>query len=460
MKRTVSCLITVLLMLLQVAAFAQVSPIPPAMNFQGRLTRPDGTPVPNGNYAIRFSLWDAASAGTEKWNQTFGSVAVKNGTLAIQFLNVPSSAFATNLWLEIKMGADAPLTPRQQLVSVAYAMKANSIRDRGVTTLSLDEEAVTSAKILDGTVGNADLALDAASLNKVSGNNLTIGGNRLFVTNGVIQKGGSPVTSTLDLGLYSQVAGGGMRFVTNSAPFQWYTDSGGGTNSHMTLTATGNLGLGNTNPNVRLDVQGGTTNSLRLRNTTQDSWAMLIKNDSTPTEVGGFVSNEGKFYITNDQVTSSAFGTGYAALQYNGTWTMGSDRRLKTDIQPLKGILEKALSLRPVTYFYKGLDRAKNPNREIGFIAQEVEPFFPEFVYRSQELRSLNYAGMSVVAIGAVQELHVQIKKQQEEIDALKSIRAENAELKQRLDSLTAMLQRLLAAQEGAGRVSPPSLPK
>ena len=36
---------------------------PPLMNFQSRLVKPDGTPVANGIYSVRFSLWNTASAG-------------------------------------------------------------------------------------------------------------------------------------------------------------------------------------------------------------------------------------------------------------------------------------------------------------------------------------------------------------------------------------------------------------
>jgi hypothetical protein len=35
---------------------AQVSAAPSLMNFQGRLAKPDGTPVANGTYSVRFSL--------------------------------------------------------------------------------------------------------------------------------------------------------------------------------------------------------------------------------------------------------------------------------------------------------------------------------------------------------------------------------------------------------------------
>ena len=63
------------------------------------------------------------------------------------------------------------------------------------------------------------------------------------VANGIIQKSGLPITATTDLGLYSQVAGGWMRFVTNNAQFVWFSDSGGGSSARMILSPAGNLSI-------------------------------------------------------------------------------------------------------------------------------------------------------------------------------------------------------------------------
>src|SRR5262245_33331553 len=112
--------------LLATTAHAQVTAVPSLMNFQGRLTKPDGTPVANGTYSIRFSLWSVASGGwstDEKWNQTIPNVTVTNGTFSVLLNTSTANLFNGNLWLEIKIGTNAPLTPRQPLVSVAYAMK-------------------------------------------------------------------------------------------------------------------------------------------------------------------------------------------------------------------------------------------------------------------------------------------------------------------------------------------------
>jgi Chaperone of endosialidase len=63
---------------------------------------------------------------------------------------------------------------------------------------------------------------------------------RMSVSDGIIQKGGDPITSTADLGLYSQVPGYCMRFVTTGGGVFWFfSDGGGGTNIVAMIDANG-----------------------------------------------------------------------------------------------------------------------------------------------------------------------------------------------------------------------------
>ncbi|MBC8883824.1 tail fiber domain-containing protein [Flavobacterium piscinae] len=124
----------------------------------------------------------------------------------------------------------------------------------------------------------------------------------------------------------------------------------------------------------------------------------------------------------------------------NGVYTSISDRKLKTNIQPLEEILSKLTKLKPSSYTFK---HDNKNTKQIGLIAQEVEEIFPEFVYKSTnserqevELYTLDYSGMSVIAIKAIQEQQLIIEKQQAEIARLKQLEEQVQQLVQRLESL------------------------
>src|SRR5207244_1243495 len=100
--------------------------------------------------------------------------------------------------------------------------------------------------------------------------------------------------------------------------------------------------------------------------------------------------------------------------------TQTSDVRLKRGVANLSYGLREVLQLRPVTWVWKdGADRG----RQLGLIAQEIEPVLPELVTREKDERQtlgLNYIGLVPVVINAIQEEHATIL----------ALQAENAELK------------------------------
>ena len=64
MRKTLTLI--ALLLMASLSTFAQIAAVPQRMNFQGRLARPDGTPVANGTYSVTFSLYDALTTGARK----------------------------------------------------------------------------------------------------------------------------------------------------------------------------------------------------------------------------------------------------------------------------------------------------------------------------------------------------------------------------------------------------------
>lgn len=102
-----------------------------------------------------------------------------------------------------------------------------------------------------------------------------------------------------------------------------------------------------------------------------------------------------------------------------GAWQATSDRRMKKDIELLDNtILEKIKNIKPCKYRYV---HESGTDKHIGFIAQELNEYFPEFVDDSEEYHSVDYGGLSTIAIKAIQEQQLVIEAQSKEISKLKN---------------------------------------
>ncbi len=129
---------------------------------------------------------------------------------------------------------------------------------------------------------------------------------------------------------------------------------------------------------------------------------------------------------TNIYYTAGKVGIGKTNPQYtldvNGDvgaadFLYTSDLRLKENIAPLFGSLSKILQLRGVSFDWK-----KSGERNVGFIAQDVEKVIPELVSTGADgFKSVRYGNLVAVLTEAIKEQQLQIEKQQKEIDELKN---------------------------------------
>ena len=117
--------------------------------------------------------------------------------------------------------------------------------------------------------------------------------------------------------------------------------------------------------------------------------------------------------------------TGNAFKPGGGSWVDSSDERLKENIKPLTGSLDKIASLNPVSYEWK-YDRLDVTN--VGFIAQEVEPIFPYAISETEpteEQAPFLEEGEKVKNIGWQNDIFAHlvgaIKELKSEVDALKT---------------------------------------
>jgi len=107
---------------------------PDLINYQGMIKTSAGVPLA-GTVTLQFSLYNAPSDGTMVWGEVQNTVQVTNGiynvllgsgTLLPGSPPLTANLFSTaNLWLQVTVGGE-PLTPRQQLTSVPFALKASN----------------------------------------------------------------------------------------------------------------------------------------------------------------------------------------------------------------------------------------------------------------------------------------------------------------------------------------------
>lgn len=140
-------------------------------------------------------------------------------------------------------------------------------------------------------------------------------------------------------------------------------------------------------------------------------------------------------------VTAQAFKPG------GGPWAVTSDARLKSDVAPLVGTLERLLTLRGVSYTYRADSTPKSmylPGRQIGFIAQEVEAVFPEWVTEGDDgWKTVGPRGFEALTVEALRELRAESAAIDGGQDArLAALEAENATLRARLARVEALVAR------------------
>jgi hypothetical protein len=107
----------------------------------------------------------------------------------------------------------------------------------------------------------------------------------------------------------------------------------------------------------------------------------------------------------------------------NKNWTYSSDERLKKNIETVKSGLDKVMKLRGVTFNWK--TDTENKSTSLGFIAQEVQKVVPEVVTMGPD-------GYYMIEGGSLNAVLV---------EAVKELKAENDDLKARIERLEAKLK-------------------
>lgn len=209
---------------------------------------------------------------------------------------------------------------------------------------------------------------------------------------------------------------------------------------------TGNVGVGMT-PGQKLDVSGigrflspasGTTGGIVIRDAAGDpdgNYIQFVNNANSAQygyirglKVGGLILGGGNVGVGSTNASYAFFVNGAAG----GTtgWTNTSDARLKKNIEQISGALGLVQQLRGVRFDWKPTgERSMGKNltlptgeRQIGFIAQEVEKIVPEAVSKPKdaaEIYGLKPENLIPVLVEAIKEQQAEIEKLQASLAAL-----------------------------------------
>ena len=140
------------------------SSVPELVNFQGVLTNPGGGPLPNATRNMTFRVYNDPTGGTLEWTEK-QMVTTDGGLFQVLLGSVTplTGVFdGTPRFLEVQVGTDTPLLPRQQFVSVPYAFHAATADSANTAKTAGFANSAESATTADSatTANKADLAND------------------------------------------------------------------------------------------------------------------------------------------------------------------------------------------------------------------------------------------------------------------------------------------------------------
>ena len=290
-------------------------------------------------------------------------------------------------------------------------------------------EDVWNATIGDVQAGNINIQLDSGA----SENTLNFTPIDLAYMSGSIVDNSGNTTNRLFVGSALTVGASSKGYLT-----KWSnTDTGTLDTSSVYVDASGKAGIGTTTPAQKLDVYGrariegtnadnaavlelapfGATPGYLYTNTSHDLHYESTGGSDRLTILGstgnvgiGTTSPDLLLTVGSNAPSGSVahFENSTGSCYINPTTTSlscSSDARLKTNIAALGSTtLDELLALNPVTYNWKTEAATTSPHT--GFIAQQVQPIFPDLISQGPDgYLTMNYAGLTPYLVKAMQEI-------------------------------------------------------
>ena len=208
------------------------------------------------------------------------------------------------------------------------------------------------------------------------------------------------------------------------------------TTSRMYLSTSGEVGIGTTSPQQKLDVNG----DIAIKNATQLSFDSNNGTLSVASHAGqldllsssifiNYSSNVGIGTTTPSYLLEVS---GSAAKSTGTTWINTSDERTKENIQNYTKGLNDIVQLQPRVFDYNGKGSTEKSKENIGLIAQEVIDVYPEAIStfkakldetdaKETDIYNLDFHSISISMINAIKELNEKVKILEDKIQTLEN---------------------------------------
>ncbi len=337
--------------------------------------------------------------------------------------------------VEIPTGATSPITIENTTSLFSTGLTGTGVGSDAQHAIFLGEDAgggATGASFSNFIGVSAGLNAAIAYNSNFIGGNAGNGASGTSYSNFIGASTGSFASTTIAANFIGYYAGYGSSNAGRSNFFGQYTGKNTSNASYSTLIgynvgneeSTGiHIGSNNIIIGTNISLPNATANAINIGGVLfgTGTYSTTIGDPSiTPVSGGrigiGVVSPSYTLQVGNSGVSGivARFENSAGTCDINPTsasLSCSSDETLKKDIIAVDDdMLEKILSLQPVTYHWKSEDESSDTH--IGFIAQQVEEVFPDLVTTDRQtgLKSLNYTGLIPYTVKAVQEMDVQMQ--------------------------------------------------
>jgi hypothetical protein len=369
----------------------------------------------NSTERIRISLDGNVGIGT--------STPISGGALG-KWITLNGSSYSGGLVFSINSTANTYL---YQDVDSMFAIQAAASKGIKFLTNNLERVKISSAGNLGIGTTSPDTSYNAGSWFNNGG--LVVGD--ITSTSG-IQINSSP-TSTLSSIRFGDGDGANNLYDQGFINYNHNLNRltfGANRNTALTITSTGNVGIGTTAPSQKLHVNGNIAIGFGLsERITSDAAFIELYNASSGdmTLNCGFAAGAIRFN-TNSSLRMTISSNGSIGAPTGTNIYNPSDLRLKKNIKKLNDGLNKIMALNPVIFNwidnYEPSEKGKNM---LGFIAQEVKLTIPEAV---EQFASNNIIvdGIEILDVLRVNEKFIipvlvkAIQEQQIQINELKGL--------------------------------------